>query len=164
MSAEVPSTAPAPHWRHRIRFKLRDAAKVVGGMVLGALVGTTVQRGLQTTGILGPGVGTLIAEQQSNFAGSLMIRLHATKASINGYKVRLLLSMLGLPHELVELDMYGGEQKREPFLSLNPFGQMPALEMGHSRSPIRTPASCTWPASTTRAISGCRLTPKARQR
>jgi len=33
-----------------------------------------------------------------------MIRLHATKASINGYKVRLLLSMLRQPYELVELD------------------------------------------------------------
>jgi glutathione S-transferase len=26
--------------------------------------------------------------------------------------------------------MYGGEHKREPFLSLNPFGQMPALQDG----------------------------------
>jgi glutathione S-transferase len=59
-----------------------------------------------------------------------MIRLHATRASINGYKVRLLLSMLGVPYELVELDMYGGEHKREPFLTLNPFGQMPALTDG----------------------------------
>jgi glutathione S-transferase len=59
-----------------------------------------------------------------------MIRLHSTKASINGYKVRLLLSMLHVPFELVELDMYGGEHKREPFLSLNPFGQMPALTDG----------------------------------
>jgi glutathione S-transferase len=41
-----------------------------------------------------------------------------------------MLSMLDLPFELVELDMYGGEHKREPFLSLNPFGQMPALEDG----------------------------------
>src|SRR5688572_11377676 len=59
-----------------------------------------------------------------------MIRVHATKASINGYKVRLLLSMLRQPYELVELDMYGGEHKREPFLTLNPFGQMPALTDG----------------------------------
>jgi len=57
-----------------------------------------------------------------------MIRLHATLQSINGYKVRLMLAILDLPFELVELDMYGGEHKREPFLSLNPFGQMPALE------------------------------------
>lgn len=59
-----------------------------------------------------------------------MIRVHSTKASINGYKVRLLLAMLEVPYELVELDMYGGEHKREPFLSLNPFGQMPALQDG----------------------------------
>jgi glutathione S-transferase len=60
-----------------------------------------------------------------------MIRVHSTKASINGYKVRLFLSLLDLPYELVELDMYGGEHKREPFLTLNPFGQMPALEDGN---------------------------------
>jgi glutathione S-transferase len=59
-----------------------------------------------------------------------MIRLHATSGSVNGYKVRLLLGILDLPWELIELDMYGGEHKREPFLSLNPFGQMPALEDG----------------------------------
>jgi glutathione S-transferase len=57
-----------------------------------------------------------------------MIRLHSTMASINGYKVRILLSMLELEYELVDIDMYGGEHKREPFLSLNPFGQMPALQ------------------------------------
>lgn len=59
-----------------------------------------------------------------------MIRVHATKASINGYKVRLFLRLLELPYELVELDMYGGEHKREPFITLNPFGQMPALQDG----------------------------------
>jgi glutathione S-transferase len=59
-----------------------------------------------------------------------MIHVHSTRASINGYKVRLFLAMLGVPYELVELDMYSGEHKREPFLSLNPFGQMPALQDG----------------------------------
>ena len=59
-----------------------------------------------------------------------MIRVHSTKASINGYKVRLLLAFLEVPYELVELDMYSGEHKREPFLTLNPFGQMPALTDG----------------------------------
>jgi glutathione S-transferase len=59
-----------------------------------------------------------------------MIKLYTTLQSINGYKVRLLLSLLELPYELIELDMAGGEHKREPFLSLNPFGQMPALKLG----------------------------------
>lgn len=59
-----------------------------------------------------------------------MLRLHSTMASINGYKVRILLSILDLEYELVDVDMYGGEHKREPFLSLNPFGQMPAMTDG----------------------------------
>ena len=59
-----------------------------------------------------------------------MIRLHTTLQSINGYKVRLLMEILGLEYERVDIDMYGGEHKREPFLSLNRFGQMPALEDG----------------------------------
>ena len=37
-----------------------------------------------------------------------MIRLHSTMGSINGYKVRLLLSILDVPFELVDIDMYGG--------------------------------------------------------
>ncbi|MDG2032486.1 MAG: glutathione S-transferase family protein [Rhodospirillales bacterium] len=57
-----------------------------------------------------------------------MIMVHATMASVNGYKVRLFLSLLGKDFTLKELDMYGGEHKQPPFLSLNPFGQMPALE------------------------------------
>jgi glutathione S-transferase len=59
-----------------------------------------------------------------------MIRVHATMGSVNGYKVRILLSMLKRPYEMVEIDMRGGEHKREPFLSLNPFGQMPAMQDG----------------------------------
>src|SRR3970040_866282 len=57
-----------------------------------------------------------------------MLRLHATMASINAYKVRLLLAILDLPYELVAVDMYGGEHKREPFLTRNPFGAMPAMQ------------------------------------
>lgn len=59
-----------------------------------------------------------------------MIRLHSSMASVNGYKVRILLSILGLEYELVDIDMAGMEHKKEPFLSLNPFGQMPAMQDG----------------------------------
>ena len=59
-----------------------------------------------------------------------MLRLYTTMGSVNGYKVRLLLAILGVEYEIVDVDMYGGEHKREPFLTLNPFGQMPALEDG----------------------------------
>jgi hypothetical protein len=48
--------------------KLRDAVKVVGGMIVGTLVGAGVQKALQSTGFLGPDVDSLIAQQQTNFA------------------------------------------------------------------------------------------------
>jgi len=57
-----------------------------------------------------------------------MIHFHTTLASVNGYKVRILLSILDLKWEHVDVDMYGMEHKKEPFLSLNPYGQMPAME------------------------------------
>jgi len=63
---------PAPSSARRLPFKLplkvRDATVAVGGMVLGALVGTGVQQVLARTGVLGPGVDSLLTEQQANFA------------------------------------------------------------------------------------------------
>ncbi|MBB5754799.1 glutathione S-transferase family protein [Prosthecomicrobium pneumaticum] len=46
----------------------------------------------------------------------------------NCYKVRLLLSILGVPHETVAIDMFPGSEHRGPaFLALNPRGTLPAL-------------------------------------
>jgi len=39
-----------------------------------------------------------------------------------------MLSLLGLPYRLVDVDLRAGEHKREPFLRLNPFGQVPVLD------------------------------------
>jgi hypothetical protein len=44
------------------------------GMVLGSVVGLGVQLGVESTGLLGPSVESLIAEQQSNF-GDVNARL-----------------------------------------------------------------------------------------
>ncbi|MCP9850951.1 glutathione S-transferase family protein [Cyanobium sp. Morenito 9A2] len=57
-----------------------------------------------------------------------MLRLHGHELSGNSYKVRLLLELLGVPYEWVRVDLMQGEHKSEPFLALNPFGQVPVLE------------------------------------
>ena len=44
-----------------------DALLALGGMVVGALVGIGVQVGVESTGVLGPSVDSLISEQASNF-------------------------------------------------------------------------------------------------
>jgi len=39
----------------------------LGGMVVGAIVGIGIQVGVESTGLLGPSVDELIAEQETNF-------------------------------------------------------------------------------------------------
>jgi glutathione S-transferase len=58
-----------------------------------------------------------------------MLRLYDYLDSGNGYKVRLLLSQLTIPFELVELDILEGETRTAEFLAKNPNGRIPVLEL-----------------------------------
>ena len=68
MTDEQPAPTQPPLWRRLLHPKLRDMVKVVGGMIVGTLVGVGVQKGLQSAGLMGPDVDSLIAQQQTNFA------------------------------------------------------------------------------------------------
>lgn len=60
------------------------------------------------------------------------MKLYDFRLSGNCYKVRLMLALLGLEAERVEVDLMGGEQRRQPFVTWNPLGQVPVLESeGH---------------------------------
>lgn len=56
-------------------------------------------------------------------------RLYDYLPSGNGYKVRLVLRQLGLPYELVELDIKQGATRTPEFLARNPNGRIPLLEI-----------------------------------
>lgn len=56
-------------------------------------------------------------------------RLYDYLPSGNGYKVRLVLRRLGLPYELVELDIKHGATRTPEFLAKNPNGRIPLLEI-----------------------------------
>ena len=58
-----------------------------------------------------------------------MFRLYDNSHSGNAYKVRLVLAHLGLPFERVELDTDSGETRTPEFLTKNPNGKIPALEL-----------------------------------
>ncbi len=59
-----------------------------------------------------------------------MVKLYDAELSGNCYKVRLFLSVLGVEHELVSVDMMAGEHKSSEFLRLNRLGQVPLLSDG----------------------------------
>lgn len=56
------------------------------------------------------------------------MKLYHHPLSGHCHRASLFLSLLGLSHDLVEVDLKAGEHKRPDFLDMNPFGQVPVLE------------------------------------
>jgi glutathione S-transferase len=56
------------------------------------------------------------------------MNLYDVALSGHCHKVRLLLSVLALDHELIPVDLMGGENREPGFLALNPLGQVPVLD------------------------------------
>lgn len=56
------------------------------------------------------------------------MKLYHHPLSGHAHRARLFLSLLGVPHEAVEVDLKAGAHKRPEFLALNPFGQVPVLD------------------------------------
>ena len=57
------------------------------------------------------------------------MRLYTYAGSGNGYKVELLLALLGKPYERVEVSIFDGESRTPEFLKKNPAGRIPVLEL-----------------------------------
>lgn len=58
-----------------------------------------------------------------------MITLYDYELSSGCYKIRLLLSILGIPYQRRSVDFYpAAEHKDEALLALNPLGQLPVIE------------------------------------
>ncbi len=58
-----------------------------------------------------------------------MLRLYDDPISGNGYKVRLVLTQLGLPFEYVPLDTMKSDTRTPEFLARNPNGRIPTLRL-----------------------------------
>jgi len=58
------------------------------------------------------------------------IRLYRSALSGHCHRVELFLSLLGLPFELVDVDLAAGAHKRPDFLPMNPFSQVPVIPDG----------------------------------
>ena len=56
------------------------------------------------------------------------MKLYHHPLSGHAHRARLFVALLGLPHELVEVDLASGAHKQPGFLALNAFGQVPVLD------------------------------------
>lgn len=57
-----------------------------------------------------------------------MLKLHVHPASQNSQKVIAIAEHLQIPHEIVEVNLFKGEQQSPEFLAKNPAGMVPLLE------------------------------------
>jgi glutathione S-transferase len=58
------------------------------------------------------------------------VKLYDLELSGNCYKVRLFAALAQIPIDIVPVDFMGGEHKRAPLLTLNPWGELPVLVDG----------------------------------
>lgn len=76
------------------RENLQKGGLAIGGMIAGAIVGILVQVGVESTGVLGPGVDELLAEQEANF-DEMTSRLENLKQLADDPAMRESLAELG---------------------------------------------------------------------
>ena len=60
-----------------------------------------------------------------------MLKLYSFQGSGNCYKVRLLLTQLGMPFQVVETDILAGEAQTPEYMAKNPNGRTPMVEFGN---------------------------------
>jgi glutathione S-transferase len=58
------------------------------------------------------------------------MKLYGVPLSGHTHRAQLFLSLLNLPHEYVSVNLASGEHKKEPFLNMNAFGEIPVLQDG----------------------------------
>jgi glutathione S-transferase len=58
------------------------------------------------------------------------LKLYRHPLSGHSHRVHLALSLMGLPFELIDVDLMKAAHKAPEFLKLNPFGQVPVLQDG----------------------------------
>ncbi|WP_175655236.1 glutathione S-transferase family protein [Burkholderia ambifaria] len=56
------------------------------------------------------------------------VRVYSFPLSGHAHRVRLFLSLLGLPSDIVDVDLAAGAQREPAFLAVNPLGQVPAID------------------------------------
>ena len=72
------------------------------------------------------------------------MRLYDLKAGMNTRRVRIFLAEKGLQIPLVEIDMKAGENRSAAFLSKNPMGTMPVLELDNGSYLAESVAICRY--------------------
>lgn len=61
------------------------------------------------------------------------IKIYSFPLSGHAHRVELLVSLSGIEHQIINLDLAAGGHKQPPFLAINPVGQVPAIIDGDTK-------------------------------
>ncbi len=86
-----------------------------------------------------------------------MLTLHDYLPSQNGWKVRVLLGLLGVSFRTKPVAIFGDESRTDAFLKLNPAGAIPVLELDDGRAIAESNAILTYLAEGTRFLPSDRF-------
>jgi glutathione S-transferase len=81
-----------------------------------------------------------------------MLRLYDSRLSGNAWKVRILLTQLGLPFERVTLDLAAGATKEAAFRAKSRFARIPVLELEDGRTIVESAAILLYLSEGTRFL------------
>jgi glutathione S-transferase len=81
------------------------------------------------------------------------VKIYGDIQSGNCYKVKLLTSILGIPHEWIHVDILKKETSTEAFLLKNPNGKIPMLELDDGRVLVESNAILNYLAVGTELLS-----------
>lgn len=81
-----------------------------------------------------------------------MLTLYDYLPSQNGWKVRVLLGLLKIPHETRIVSIFEGESRTDAFLDLNPAGAVPVLQREDGRTTAESNAILVYLAEGTRFL------------
>jgi glutathione S-transferase len=85
-----------------------------------------------------------------------MLTLYDYLPSQNGWKVRVLLGLLGIPYRSQTVSIFEGESHTDAFLDLNPAGAVPVLKLEDGRAIAESNAILTYLAESTPYLPGDR--------
>lgn len=81
-----------------------------------------------------------------------MLTLHDYQPSLNGWKVRVLMGLLGTIYQSHEVALFQGESQSSAFLRLNPVGAVPVLELEDGHTIAESSAILTYLADGTQFL------------
>ena len=86
--------------------------------------------------------------------GDTMLTLHDYLPSLNGWKARVLLGLLHVPYRTQPVAIFSAESRTAKFLTMNPAGAIPVLELDDGRVLAESNAILTYLGTGTRFLPG----------